>query len=333
MAFTDDDFKKIVRNILNEGRVSTKKSLNTIFEYGDEFGDFDAGDFSDFRKAFIDPFTDVAKTAMGSLSNISSKSRATIETFVKAIPSLIIPFVSTKYENIFAREEARMEQIRKKYGDVFNKTNDIFNKDASLISFMLNPYAMIASKVLSSAPASVLNIVDALSGQDAEVTSRTEKLRNSLGINTKQESLIRLVFEYTSQDTQAVKDLVLDLEDKIKDSSVSKNIKRETQKIINDTLLSFRNDAKKMDDAESFEDIQTIIGKKINVSELEKLPEEEKQTGTSVAAKIMKNAYYEALNKGLELAIEEFKNIDIPEGSDLVKVYKDVVSFINNLKK
>lgn len=331
--FSDDDFRELFRAFSNENRNVTRKN---IFEYGDEFGDFDAGSASDFRKAFIDPFADVVKVALGSVAEISSKARAALSVFMKGIPGLVIPFVTARYEKIFAEEEARMQKIQQKYGDIFAKTDDVFKGDAGLVAFMLNPYEMLVKKAIDAPPASVIDIVQAITGQDPDVVDKTEKLRKTLGSDKRQESVMSLkdmIFEASPADRQEIMKVLKDVEDKIKSSQVTKDIQAQARNAIEDTLGAFERDAEQVASAKTIEDLEKLSGEKIDVSSLAEVPDEEQEEVNIAASKAVKNAYYDALTYGLELAIEEFEDADIPEGAELSMRYKNVVNKINGLKR
>lgn len=337
--FSDDDFKEMVKSVLDEAREEAKDLVlregpEPLEEYGDEFGDVDLGNFSDFKKIFIKPFTDVAKTALGHLSKISSSARTAVEKFLRGIPTLIVPFLSARYDDIFSREERRLQEIQRKYGDVFDKASEVFKGDAKLVAFMLNPGMMLAAAAATESSSAILEIAEAISGQSPEVTSRTTRIRQSLSVSS-ESTLARLVLEDEQEDKQMLSDLVndRDFQRSINESPKAREIKRDTQDAINSTLNEFREDARKMSAANTFEQVSKLIDQKVVPPAVEGMKPEDLAKSTAVALTQFKHAYIDGITQGLKMAVKEFSTLDIPEGADLTKVYDKVINEIDGMKK
>ena len=334
-GFSDEDFKKMVKSVLGDARKEAKdlilrESSEQLQEYGDEFGSTDRGHFSDFKRIFINPFTDVAKTALGHLSKVSSSARTAVEKFLRGIPTLIVPFLSARYDDIFSREQQRLQEIQRKYGDIFDKASEIFKGDAKLVAFMLNPGTMLAAAAVTQAPAAILEIAEAISGQSSEIM----RVRRSLSINS-ESTLAQLVLEDEQSDKEMLLDLVndRDFQRSINDSSKAREIKRDTQKAINDTLNEFRDDARKMAAADTFEKVSKLIDQKVIPPAVQGMKPEDLTKSTAIALTQFKHAYIDGITRGLKMAVKEFSALDIPEGTDLTRIYSKVINEIDSMKK
>ena len=184
----NEDFRSLVKEILGQAR---REALNETFgdvptrdalirEFGDEFGDIDLGGWSDLVKVMGSPQS-VVQTALGSIANVSNKFHTMLSTIIRGLPSLVIPFVQTRYDKIFKRAEQRQREIERMYPEIFTVARKGFPKDAELFAFMVNPVLMTAVRAGKMGSNVALDLVDALSGHSPDVITRTRPLRRRVG--------------------------------------------------------------------------------------------------------------------------------------------------------
>ena len=136
-------------------------------------------------KAFVEPFTDVFKTAVAGVKSIASDVATSLRVGFETIITTIFPFISADYQKIFERRDERMEKIRSEYSDVFERTDEALKGDAQLLAFMINPAGYLAGKAAMNAPAATKELLSVATGgvsdQALENASKSwEKIQASL---------------------------------------------------------------------------------------------------------------------------------------------------------
>lgn len=113
---------------------------------------------SQMYDAFIGPFVDVFKTAVGKTKELTRRTRTLLTVGVQALVSTLIPFYSATYTDVFDAEEEDIKKIRSKYQDVYDRTDEALkSNDAALLAFMVSPLAFLGANAAKMAP-------DALAG-------------------------------------------------------------------------------------------------------------------------------------------------------------------------
>ena len=152
-----------------------------LVELGDAYGDVDY-DSKDLARVFGDPQR-VIRSIVGNTANIANSVRRVVSTVMHGLPSLVIPFVRTHYDEITNQSRRRQESIRRKYPEVFEPASKIFKGDALLTAFMISPVTMVSAYAGRSAPDVMLSLLEALGGKDGRVLSYTRRARASVTVN------------------------------------------------------------------------------------------------------------------------------------------------------
>lgn len=303
-----------------------------LLEFGDEFGDFEGGGWSDLVKILGGPDT-VFKTMMGSIANISNKGRTLLATVAKGIPSLVIPFIETRYEKIQQAEERRQGEIMRMYPEIFSIARNGFPNDGELFAFMLNPVVMTAVNLGKFGTDVALDLVDALSGQSPDVITRTRPLRRRVA--ARQESVDRRIVEAGKNELDDVRRL---LSDRSFQSLVSRSepvvkIRQYAKSLKNSSLNDIITLAKRISEVESIEDLKDA-GLDIDIS---RYKDELEAAGDLQAVKAVvqsaKSYAFSALIKRLQQQIEELRSLDIPDNSELFTVYENTIKRIQSLQR
>lgn len=117
---------------------------------------------NDLVKAFISPFTDVAKTAIGKGKEIVRRGRTLVRVAFETVISSIIPGIEGEYDKIFEKEESDLENIRSEYRDVYDSTEKAFGK-AKALAFFASPGLLLPYFAKGTGKKSI-DILDVASG-------------------------------------------------------------------------------------------------------------------------------------------------------------------------
>lgn len=116
-------------------------------------------------KAFVEPFTDVFKTAVAGVKQITTDVATLLRVAFETVVTTIVPFISADYQAIFDRRDKRMEDIKREYEDVYSRTDEALGgDDAKLLGFMLNPAVFLAGSAALKAPAATKELLSIATG-------------------------------------------------------------------------------------------------------------------------------------------------------------------------
>ncbi len=321
------DFNILVKQILKDARAVAHEKV--LSEYGDEFGPVDLGNFSDLKKVFVSPFNDALGTIKGALSKVSSRAWNTLEVAAKGIPSLVVPFLSTEYDKIFLKEEQRQQAIEQRYHEVFDKARKLWQGEAGKVAFMLNPFIYTAGKISNLSSQEALDVIDVLSGNNKEVVTRTNRLRKSLSLESK--SLKGALLENIDS---SIEDLLNDdsIRSAIMQSNIVRGIKTSARAMKNESLNDIKDIASDVSSAETIEELEKIFKKKFPPSSQESMKSSEKKAIEMSLISAIKDSTLKTIINTLQMQLMELEEIDVPEASDLIVVYQNVLSSIQDMR-
>lgn len=119
-------------------------------------------------KIFVEPFTDVIKTANAEIKKNLTNIRGNVKSLVKQAAILAIPFLSIEmikdtHKNAQKEIQGRLAKIDQEYADVYARNWDTMqSRDIWGITFMLNPAMGITSKFAMKAPTATLKVLETL---------------------------------------------------------------------------------------------------------------------------------------------------------------------------
>lgn len=131
-------------------------------------------------KIFVNPFTDVAKTAAHGIEQLANSSKVAFKVFIKGMTPAILGMVNETYAEIFTDAKSRARQIQAKYSDVFKANDAAFASDAKVLAFFVNPQAFAGATALDNTLLASMNrtasdIVDKLSKSILAAGDRTSR--------------------------------------------------------------------------------------------------------------------------------------------------------------
>ena len=114
---------------------------------------------------FIKPFADVVGVAAGKTKEVSVKAQTLLKVTFESVLTTLLPIFKDKYEEIFASEKQKIDQIKSEYADVYQATWDAFqDADVMIAAFMFRPDLFITAQFAKKAPRAAAEILSVLSG-------------------------------------------------------------------------------------------------------------------------------------------------------------------------
>lgn len=191
-------------------------------------------------KAFVEPFTDIFKTAVAGTKKITTDIATLMRVVFEGAVAAIVPGISADYQAIFDRRDGKMAKIESEYADVFERTNAALQDDAKLLGFMVNPAIFLASSAALKAPTATKELLSIATGGATDTAFESAK-----GTWGKIERAL-LSGDITKKKAKARKENVY--EDLIASLGGGRSSKRES---VNRLISRLLNEEK---DAEGFED-------------------------------------------------------------------------------
>lgn len=360
----------MVREALTEARSSAQTvvlheespfdgidDILSLLESGDEFGDAfgDAG-WGDLAKVMGDPGK-VRDAAIGSALRVGAKARSLLSVIVRNIHTLVIPFMKTHYDRIYARERAQMSRIQQKYPDVFKNAGELFTGDAKLAAFMINPVLMTAAVAAQGGADAVLGLTAALGASDSTIVDQVRRIWRQVN---------RLPQQMKPDGQQAVQkpkgfddlyyydegaegDVVLEassvqrlaakllrnrqFQERLSKTKAVQAIKAEAEAVKNETLNSFirfAQDLRQMEDIEALRRMDAELARRLErqIERTEDPGEAEAITRESIRA--IKDASIKALVEKMRADIEAIKQMRVPDTSEMISAYEKAADRIES---
>ena len=316
------------------------------------------GSKSELVKTFIEPFTDVFKTAVGKSKEITRRAATMLPVAVGTILTTLIPQLGKSYGDVFESERKDLEKIKSQYKDVYERTNKaLSSSDAAFLAFMASPESAMAAWGLSKAPSVIGDILTIASGgmsdkifekfknanfADAGVATQKKLDKEAQGKKSSKkpgdffgETLLREDEDFSKDDQIAKK---IYSSKKFMDAVMTNSPKmKEMQQTATALYRDSLNDVyKQVDDlfsrARTIEDIKKLTKKQIpELAEIEKLQGQEKENAEKLilqgARKAMKDFYIKNLTDQVEGVIKA----GIPEDSQYVKDFRQTIQKIKAL--
>lgn len=133
-------------------------------------------------KAFIEPFKDVADTAIHGLKKVASTGVSDLWKVVKMTFMSMLPFVGpAELDNIEAEADQRLDKymsgLDSEYQDVLQRNVDALGtRDAKYFSFFLRPDLFFARQFATGAPLVALDFLETLTSGNDKVTALKNKV-------------------------------------------------------------------------------------------------------------------------------------------------------------
>lgn len=330
-----------------------------LVELGDAYGDIDY-DTKDFARIFGNPDR-VIKSIVGNAALIANDVRKVVNTVMRGLPSLIIPFVRTRYDVIDAESAQRRASIRQRYPQVFEPASRVFNNDALLTAFMISPVAMLIAYSARGASDVLLDVVDGLAAKNQGVLRMTRRARSTAGLSM--EGILREAdgeedelgsFLGTSQDggqdmpepqgstspagprTPTVKELFDDpgFRDGVETSPITVDIQSEARQDYNDRLKKMIALGQEVAQVTSLDDVAKIINRRPDVFKFfGNLDGDDRAQAEQVVSASVRRIMLEELVRFLQDEIELYQQNKVPEESGIYRAYQRAMNRIQGIDR
>lgn len=282
--------------------------------------------------AFVKPFVDVVQTAAGKTKELARSAFTVVQTVLTLAVTTIIPILEGDYKKIFDKQKEDMDKIRSEYGEVYKSTWDslLKNNDLAIAAFMFSPAAFVGAEFVAKTPKTASKLLSVMSGGLLDnVLSKVSSDKKSKNSN---EGVIIEDEEKDSKLTLAKIATNVKVKKIINNNSEVKKMKQQGQEIVNSTLHSILEKVSNTLTANSIQDIQNKVGKKLpGLEKLSSIPAEEKenaeQTFLSTIKKAMKQYYIVQLESQIKAAV----SAGVPQNHPFIKQYSDVISKIKSM--
>lgn len=299
------------------------------------------GNGNDLYNVFVKPFADVVGVAGGKAKELSQKGQTVLRVAFEAIVTTLVPVLKDSYQDIFANEKEKIDQIKSEYSDVYNATWDAFtNNDILVGAFMFRPDLFITAALARKAPQATAKLLSILSGGTLDNVLAKFKVSPG-GVEKKQhdshpmpvESVVREDDGEQSQET-AIEKLASNkkVHAALANSPKVQQMSRVGEQLVHGTLNNVYKHASSVLGAKNLADLQNKTGKKLpGLDKLAQVPEQERgpaeQQLLATTKKTMKLFYTKNLTAQVEAAVKA----GVPKDHPFVKAYQTAISKINGL--
>ncbi len=311
---------------------------------------------------FVKPFADVISVAAGKTKEISVKAQTLLKVTFESVLTTLLPVFKDKYEEIFADEKHKIDQIKSEYAEVYQATWDAFqDADIMIAAFMFRPDLFITAQFARKAPKAAAEILSVLSGgaldnilkgilkgggggkRGRRGSSNSGGGGDPFGYTGGGEGMgmygESVIFEDESKNNDkepASKLEKLVSNDKVKkmlaNSQKTQQMTKIGQELVQNTLKNVFKQAQAVLTAKSVQDLQTKLGKKLpGIEKLDKIPQQERQKAEQLMMSAIKKSMTEFYVKNLTAQVKSAVDMGVPQEHPYVKSYTSVISKINNL--
>jgi hypothetical protein len=361
--------REYIREVLTEDEApydygSMYLSDANVGPYGVHFG---SG--KDLYHIFIEPFTDVVKTAAGKGKEISQKAQTLGKVVFETIATTLIPVLTDSYKEIFEHEQQEIDKIRKEYDEVYQSNWDAFkDNDVLTVAFFYSPAALLTTQFARKSPLVVSSLLSVLSGGqldpwltkvkhrfgwDRESHANTSKIKgggdhggsNFWGGGAdyyydgggghdgghSNEGVIREEEEKAQQPDPGilVNKKVLSV---IQNSPVVQKMEQEGQAIVHDTLSKVFKQASGALSAKSLQQLQQKTGVHLKgMDQLNQIPQQQRAQAEQALLKGAHNSIKEFYIKNLEGQVKAAHEAGVPDSHPYIQDYNSVIAKIKAL--
>jgi len=298
------------------------------------------------KNTFITPFVDVFSTTSGKVGELSVKAQSLGKVAFESLMTSLVPSLSDDFNKIFAKEQNQIEKLKQQYKPVYDATwGALLDDDVTFLAMLYSPKLFFATDFLQKAPAAVMATASILSG--GRLDGVLSKIKNAFHITDKKSKgddshynnyeNSRHIGDLLHEDDAKPKKNVVDVLSSEKlvnaflDSPETQRAQQSAQKIVQGALTQAYNTAKGIADAKSVEDLSRITGKKIDLSKLKSLPQEDTQQAEQQLLKAVKASSKQFIVKNLLGQVQAARKANVPENSQYILDYNRVIQKIRSL--
>jgi hypothetical protein len=343
-----------------------REYVKAILVEDESMGMGNYGSAADMNATFIQPFTDVFKTAAAETKMIGVKAKTVVWVGLQTVLTTLLPFYGYDYAEVFDKEKEEINKIKSEYKDVYDRTwNALKNSDAMMLAFMASPAIFLGGVAAKETPKVVKGILATFTGGlSDEIGEKTKSAAISIGrkaIGDTHRSYREKEHNDNSRRSSRVTSdaisfaggglaggLAGTVVEKIKNSKKASAMQMSAQNVYKQALSEKVKLAIKLtQNVSSIEDLQKEVKKSkmpgsgkfdAQVAEIKKLPPEEKEKAEKAllvsAREAAKKFYIEKLESELKQVTENtsLKSFGVDSDQlDFVKDYKRAISTVKSI--
>lgn len=139
------------------------------------------------RDIFLQPAKDVVQTAGYAAERLSAGAQKLLRGIAYSLPTLIIPGLEFNYNSFAKDEQIKLDQIKKKYGDVLSANWEaIKDPDVFGFLFLAYPQSMLGYALLKKSPLAFLRILEVVTGGMDSVSKMRQSLESTSAYTARQ---------------------------------------------------------------------------------------------------------------------------------------------------
>jgi len=160
-----------------------REYVKAILVEDESMGMGNYGSAADMNAAFIQPFTDVFKTAARETKLIGVTAKTVVWVGLQSVLTTLLPFYGYDYAEVFDKEKEEIDKIKSEYKDVYDRTwNALKSSDAMMLAFMASPAIFLGGVAAKETPGVVKGILSTFTvGLSDEIGEKTKSAAISIG--------------------------------------------------------------------------------------------------------------------------------------------------------
>ena len=306
------------------------------------------GDGKELCHIFLEPLTDIFKTAAGKGKELSQRSQTLLKVTFEALATTLVPFLQDSYSEIFEREKEQLGKIRTEYAAVYRANWDALqDNDVLLAAFLYSPSSFITQRLAKQSPKVVINLLSILTG--GSLDPWLEKVKRAFGFDDDEdaekpakkashggapmnafEGLMR-----EEADGQPTLEQVLasdKVKAKLQDSDVVRKMEQRGQQLVRGTLTKVYKQAEAVMKANNLQALQKVTGKPIKgLDKLHQVPQQERGRMEQQLLAATRKGMISFYVKQLGGQVKQAREAGVPDEHPFITAYHTVISKVKAL--
>jgi hypothetical protein len=277
---------------------------------------------------------------------------------LQTILTTLIPIYGYKYAGVFDKEKKDIEKIRSEYKDVYDRTDQALKSSgAAFLAFAASPQLVLGAWAAKKSSKAVLGLASSLTGGYTDeiyekIVDKAKKLeRWSLGDESNTKSRGKKTSEFFEEESKINESDDSEKNDitpkkilrskkflaAVAESSEVKRLSSEATTVYSGSLQEIYKQAQFVMKTKTIEDVKKFVGNEIDadlkkkLGDVSKLPPDQKAKSEKILIDGLKKASKEFYVKNLTAQVDEVLEAGIPEESQFVKDYRNVINKIKSL--
>lgn len=256
----------------------------------------------DIMKVFVEPFADAAKVIKGEISKLSTRAIGAVGKLATGIAGLINPFYEAKFREIKNFEERRLREIESDpdYRKAWNEIKPHVTTGVKKMAFMFDPVGYITAELVTKSPAAALSISGMMlrDVKDAALIAVGRTVKSRTNVNDFEKTFKQLMsLREGPVDPEAAKTILQseEMQKLLNSTDFAQKVQTTTAEIAQETATSMMEEVNAVLAANTFDELEQILGKTIDQSSLRGLEGEAAEVQAAALAQVKQEARKSAI--------------------------------------